>query len=102
MLGMSHYIFYLPILHAIVHPRVSHRVNPLHVFLKHQRILLPSDIRITHEIAICPVSDPTAVLSIVEDDVVPHVEEPLSGNLGTSLVVAVENVVMDGDIGDWS
>lgn len=94
---MGGYIFDPPILNAVVHPRVPHRINSFHTF-KHQWILLTSNIRITHKISICFVSYPTTVFSVVKDDVVAHVEEALSGNLRTSLVITVEDVVVDGDI----
>lgn len=73
-----------------------------HIAFKNQGVLLAPNIGIADEVAICPIPDATAVFSKVEDDVLAHVEQTVCGYLWTTLIVAIEYIMVDGYVADGS
>ena len=82
-------------------PCIPNDKGTVHIF-QHQRVLLASNVPVAHEIAKSAVTHSSAVLGKVKDDVFSHVEESVSGDLGTALKDAVENIVVEGNVADWS
>ena len=90
------------VLFAVVFPNIVDSIYVTFVGQEHHWIFLASNIAISNKISESTVSDSTAVFSIVEDNVLAHVEETRGRYFGASLVDAVEEVVMEGNTGDRS
>ena len=88
------------VLLAVVFPYVVDCIYGTIVGKKHHWIFLASNIGVSYKISESSVSYSAAVFSVVEDDVLAHVEETLRRYFGASLVYAVEEIVMEGNICD--
>jgi hypothetical protein len=68
--------------------------------LQHKRIFLASYVSIAFKVTLRTVSDATAVLSMVEDYINDRIEETRSEDLKTTLIVEIEEVVVQRHITD--
>ena len=85
---------YSSIFTAIEFPDIIHRIDRTIVRQKNHRILFPSNVPISNKIPKSSVSNPTTILSIVENNIFPQIKKSKRRYLSTPLIDTVKKIMM--------
>ena len=101
-LWMGRYIWDWPFLGAVVSPYISNAVNSAVIDQKYHRIFLASYITIPHKISKSLISNTTTIFRKVKHYILSQIKQSRRGDLRTSLINTIQQVMVKRYIGHWS